>query len=138
MLPAYLASQRIAYLALQCKAYDSNPVPVERAPIAASGPVAMRSTLLATPLLLLVILARAGGGPFGIDYELGKADTGIFSRGAQTGLEYGSVAFVTAGGSRSCPAGSRSVSTKGSECARWRQSPYRPRPNDSHWHRAAS
>jgi membrane-associated phospholipid phosphatase len=60
-----------------------------------------RSTLLAAPLLLLLtlapVIARAGGGPFGIDYELGKGDTGIFNRGAQTGLEYGSVAFVAAG-----------------------------------------
>ena len=61
----------------------------------------MRSTLLATPLLLLLVLApavaRAGSGPFGIDYELGKGDTGIFNRNAQLGLEYGSVAFITAG-----------------------------------------
>jgi undecaprenyl-diphosphatase len=61
----------------------------------------MRSTLFATPLLLLLILvpaiARAGSGPFGIDYELGRGDTGIFSRNAQLGLEYGSVAFIAAG-----------------------------------------
>lgn len=61
----------------------------------------MRSTLLAAPLLLLVVLlpgiAHAGGGPFGIDYELGRGDTGIFNRNAQLGLEYGSVAFIAAG-----------------------------------------
>lgn len=61
----------------------------------------MRSTLLAVPLLLLMILvsavARAGGGPFGIDYELARGDTGIFNRQAQLGLEYGSVAFIAAG-----------------------------------------
>lgn len=60
----------------------------------------MRLTPLATPLLLLLMLvpgiARAGG-PFGIDYELGKGDTGIFNRNAQLGLEYGSVAFIAAG-----------------------------------------
>jgi membrane-associated phospholipid phosphatase len=60
-----------------------------------------RSTLASVPLLLILMclpaVARAGGGPFGIDYELGKGDTGIFNRGAQTGLEYGSVAFVAAG-----------------------------------------
>lgn len=58
----------------------------------------------AAPLLLLTLLlsllpatARAGGGPFGIDYELGKGDTGIFNRNAQMGLEYGSWVFVAAG-----------------------------------------
>jgi undecaprenyl-diphosphatase len=48
-------------------------------------------------LALLPAIAHAGGGPFGIDYELGRGDTGIFNRGAQTGLEYGSVAFIAAG-----------------------------------------
>jgi len=56
---------------------------------------------LTAPLLLLLILlpaaAHAGGGPFGIDHELGKGDTGIFNRNAQIGLEYGSVAFIAAG-----------------------------------------
>jgi membrane-associated phospholipid phosphatase len=60
-----------------------------------------RSTLASVPPLLILLclpaIAHAGGGPFGIDYELGKGDTGIFNRGAQTGLEYGSVAFVAAG-----------------------------------------
>jgi membrane-associated phospholipid phosphatase len=60
-----------------------------------------RSPLLAAPLLLLLTLmpaiAFAGGGPFGIDQELGRGDTGIFSRNAQLGLEYGSVAFIAAG-----------------------------------------
>jgi undecaprenyl-diphosphatase len=61
----------------------------------------MRPSLLATLLLPLLALApaisRAAGGPFGIDYELGKGDTGIFNRNAQLGLEYGSVAFIAAG-----------------------------------------
>lgn len=55
----------------------------------------------ATAWLLLLLLAspmaRAGGGPFGIDHELGRGDTGIFNRNAQIGLEYGSWAFVAAG-----------------------------------------
>lgn len=56
----------------------------------------------AAALLLLVLAfppstARAGGGPFGIDYELGRGDTGIFNRNAQIGLEYGSWVFVAAG-----------------------------------------
>jgi undecaprenyl-diphosphatase len=61
----------------------------------------MRFALLPTSLILLLALApaiaRAGGGPFGIDYELGKGDTGIFNRNAQLGLEYGSVAVIAAG-----------------------------------------
>ncbi|MHB8813971.1 MAG: phosphatase PAP2 family protein [Steroidobacteraceae bacterium] len=77
---------------------------VEVAPVMTRAFMSVRSSrapLLAAPLLLLLTLlpaiAHAGGGPFGIDYELGKGDTGIFNRGAQTGLEYGSVAFVAAG-----------------------------------------
>ena len=56
--------------------------------------------LLPTQLLLLLVLVPAvahAGGPFGIDYELHRGDTGIFNRNAQTGLEYGSWAFVAAG-----------------------------------------
>ena len=59
-----------------------------------------RATLAAQLLLLLALLpgiAHAGGGPLGIDYELGRGDTGIFNRNAQTGLEVGSWAFVAAG-----------------------------------------
>lgn len=60
-----------------------------------------RPAMFAAPLLLLLFLlpatAQAGGGPFGIDYELGKGDTGIFNRNAQLGLEYGSVALIAAG-----------------------------------------
>jgi membrane-associated phospholipid phosphatase len=60
-----------------------------------------RLVLFGAQLVLLILLApvaHAGGGPFGIDYRLGKGDTsGIFNRGAQTGLEYGSVAFVALG-----------------------------------------
>ncbi|SRR5579883_65983 len=52
---------------------------------------------LALLLALMPVIAHAGGGPFGIDYELGKGDTGIFNRNAQTGLEVGSWAFVAAG-----------------------------------------
>jgi undecaprenyl-diphosphatase len=48
-------------------------------------------------LALLPAIAHAGGGPLGIDYELGKGDSGIFNRNAQTGLEVGSWAFVAAG-----------------------------------------
>ena len=61
----------------------------------------LRATLAASQLLLFLALlpgiAHAGGGPFGIDYELGRGDTGIFNRNAQTGLEVGSWAFVAAG-----------------------------------------
>ncbi len=61
----------------------------------------MRSPRLATPLLLLLVLVpaigHAAGGPFGIDHELGRGDTGIFNRNAQLALEYGSVAFIAAG-----------------------------------------
>jgi membrane-associated phospholipid phosphatase len=59
------------------------------------------ASFAASVLLLLVLflpaVAQAGGGPFGIDYELGKGDTGIFNRNAQLGLEYGSIAFIAAG-----------------------------------------
>jgi membrane-associated phospholipid phosphatase len=60
----------------------------------------LRPAPAATLLLFLALvpaIARAGGGPFGIDYELGRGDTGIFNRNAQTGLEVGSWAFVAAG-----------------------------------------
>jgi membrane-associated phospholipid phosphatase len=58
----------------------------------------LRAALAAALLLALTpVIAHAGGGPFGIDYELGKGDTGVFNRGAQVGLEYGSVAFIAAG-----------------------------------------
>ena len=61
----------------------------------------LRAALVTAPLLLVLVFlpatAHAGGGPIGIDYELGRGDTGIFNRGAQTGLEFGSVAFVAAG-----------------------------------------
>ncbi|HVS76397.1 MAG TPA: phosphatase PAP2 family protein [Steroidobacteraceae bacterium] len=60
-----------------------------------------RGSVPAASLLLLLIIvpvrARAGGGPFGIDYELHKGDTGVFSRNAQVGLEFGTVAFEAAG-----------------------------------------
>jgi membrane-associated phospholipid phosphatase len=66
-----------------------------------ASPHDFRAALATAPLLLVLVLlpvtAHAGGGPFGIDYELGRGDTGIFNRGAQTGLEVGSVAFVAAG-----------------------------------------
>ena len=61
----------------------------------------LHAALAAMRLLLFLALvpasAHAGGGPFGIDYELGRGDTGIFNRNAQTGLEVGSWAFVAAG-----------------------------------------
>jgi membrane-associated phospholipid phosphatase len=38
-----------------------------------------------------------GGGPFGIDYELGRSDRGIWSRSAQAGLEDGVIALDLAG-----------------------------------------
>lgn len=57
--------------------------------------------LTLAPLLLLLTLvpcgAHAGGGPFGVDYELGRGDTGLFNRNAQLGLQYGSIAFIAAG-----------------------------------------
>src|SRR6185312_16486978 len=59
-----------------------------------------RATLAAQLLLFLALLpavAHARGGPLGIDYELGRGDTGVFNRNAQTGLEVGSWAFVAAG-----------------------------------------
>jgi membrane-associated phospholipid phosphatase len=59
----------------------------------------LRAARAAQLLVLMVLpaIAQAGGGPFGIDHELGKGDTGIFNRNAQVGLELGSVAFVAAG-----------------------------------------
>lgn len=69
-------------------------------PGARSGQAASGGSLVFALLLIVMLLpavARAGGGPFGIDSELHKGDTGIFSRNAQLGLEYGSVAFIAAG-----------------------------------------
>lgn len=64
-------------------------------------PLRIFRATVAAPLLLtwmlLPAVAQAGGGPFGIDHELGKGDTGVFNRGAQLGLEYGSIAFIAAG-----------------------------------------
>ena len=63
----------------------------------------LRAKLVAAQLLLALALLPAiaqAGGPFGIDHELGRGDTGIFNRGAQTGLEYGSAALI---GMRSHP-----------------------------------
>jgi membrane-associated phospholipid phosphatase len=63
-------------------------------------PRKIRASWAAAQLLLLLALLPAvahAGGPFGIDYRLGRGDTGIFNRNAQLGLEYGSVAFVAAG-----------------------------------------
>lgn len=61
----------------------------------------IQAALATAPLLLVLALlpaaAHAGGGPFGIDHELGRGDNGVFNRSAQAGLEYGSVAFIAAG-----------------------------------------
>lgn len=51
-------------------------------------------------VLLLAVFpgtALAGGGPFGIDYELHRGDTGIFGRNVQVGLEYGAWAVEIGG-----------------------------------------
>jgi undecaprenyl-diphosphatase len=59
-----------------------------------------RGAMTAAPLLLLLALFPAmaqAGGPFGIDYRLGRGDSGVFNRTAQTGLEYGAWAFVVGG-----------------------------------------
>jgi undecaprenyl-diphosphatase len=52
-------------------------------------------------LLLMLILAapiaRAGGGPFGIDHELPLDQNGIWARSYQTGIEYGAIAAEIAG-----------------------------------------
>jgi membrane-associated phospholipid phosphatase len=47
--------------------------------------------------MMLPLLAHAGGGPFGIDHELRRSDTGIWSRDVQTGLEEGVIVFDVAG-----------------------------------------
>jgi len=41
--------------------------------------------------------ARPAGGPFGIDHEWGLDQHGIWSRGAQSGLEYGAIATEALG-----------------------------------------
>jgi hypothetical protein len=41
--------------------------------------------------------AQAGGGPFGIDHEWNRSDTGIWSRDVQVGLEYGAIATAIGG-----------------------------------------
>ena len=60
----------------------------------------LRAAVVSPLLLILAVapaIAHAGGGPLGIDHELGRGDTGVFNRNAQLGLEFGSVAFVAAG-----------------------------------------
>ncbi len=58
----------------------------------------MRASIILALLLATVPLrAYAGSGPLGIDYELKKGDTGIFSRSIQLDLEFGTVAFEAAG-----------------------------------------
>ncbi|WP_240702480.1 phosphatase PAP2 family protein [Trinickia terrae] len=46
---------------------------------------------------LAVSVAQAGGGPFGIDHEIGHDESGIWSRNVQVGLEYGVVATELGG-----------------------------------------
>ena len=55
------------------------------------------SIAIALLLGVLPATALAGGGPFGIDYELHRGDTGIFSRNVQVGLEYGAWAVEIGG-----------------------------------------
>ena len=43
-------------------------------------------------LALAPNLTQAAGGPFGIDHEWALDEHGIWSRGAQSGLEYGALA----------------------------------------------
>ena len=58
-----------------------------------------RRTFLPLCLLLALVptAALAGGGPFGIDYEWSKSDTGLWSRNAQVALEYAAPAAELVG-----------------------------------------
>ena len=58
-----------------------------------ASPLVLALVLLVAPLRSFAVSA----GPFGIDHEWRLSDTGIWNRGAQVGLEYGSIAFITAG-----------------------------------------
>lgn len=53
------------------------------------------------PVLLAVAAllpaSAMAAGPLGIDHRWNRADTGVFSRGNQLALEYGSAAFVVGG-----------------------------------------
>jgi membrane-associated phospholipid phosphatase len=44
-------------------------------------------------LVLLPTVCSAGGGPFGIDYQLHRSDNGIWNRSVQVGLEDGVIAL---------------------------------------------
>ncbi|WP_206998662.1 phosphatase PAP2 family protein [Trinickia mobilis] len=44
-----------------------------------------------------VSVAHAGGGPFGIDHEIGKDESGIWNRNVQLALEYSVVATALGG-----------------------------------------
>jgi undecaprenyl-diphosphatase len=70
--------------------------------VSAAG-IRSRSAAAAAPLMfILFVMAPArsfavNAGPFGIDHEWRLSDYGFWNRGAQVGLEYGSIAFITAG-----------------------------------------
>jgi undecaprenyl-diphosphatase len=50
--------------------------------------------IITTILLLCISFAAQAGGPLGIDHQLSKSDTGIWSRNNQLFLEYSSAALV--------------------------------------------
>jgi membrane-associated phospholipid phosphatase len=58
---------------------------------------ASKRALVPLLLALLPACALAGGGPFGIDSELPRSDTGIWNRGAQVGLEDGAIVVTALG-----------------------------------------
>jgi membrane-associated phospholipid phosphatase len=53
--------------------------------------------LIIVMMCLVAPAARAGGGPLGIDHEVGFDQSGIWARKYQTGLEFGVIATEAAG-----------------------------------------
>ncbi len=58
---------------------------------------ARHASWLSVVICLLAPICASAGGPFGIDHEWARSDTGIWSRGNQTGLQFGVIAVEIGG-----------------------------------------